>query len=76
MVPPLPRTEKEFDAGSKYHVVGGVPYIRYFVSFIVQFQFHEALCTVAGQYDPAQPDLKPLHKCDIHGSTEAGNLLG
>lgn len=49
---------------------------RYFVSFIIQFQFHEALCIKAGQYDPQYPKEKPLHQCDIYQSTEAGNLLG
>ncbi|KAK7076475.1 hypothetical protein SK128_016578 [Halocaridina rubra] len=29
----------------------------------------------AGQYDPLDPS-KPLHKCDIYQSTEAGNALG
>jgi cytosine/uracil/thiamine/allantoin permease len=48
---------------------------RYFVSFIIQFQFHRALCEKAGQFDPKDPE-KPLHECDIYRSTEAGNLLG
>lgn len=42
---------------------------RYFVSFVIQFQFHKALCEAAGQ--PA-----PLHNCDIYQSKEAGKLLG
>lgn len=45
---------------------------RYFVSFIIQFQFHRALCEKAGEYDAT----KPLHECDIHGSSVAGNALG
>jgi hypothetical protein len=48
---------------------------RYFVSFVIQFQFHRALCEKAGQFDPNDPE-KPLHECDIYRSTEAGNLLG
>jgi hypothetical protein len=47
---------------------------RYFVSFVIQFQFHRALCEKAGQFDPNDPK-KPLHECDIYRSTEAGNLL-
>jgi len=74
--PPLDRVEMDFDAGAKYHVIADVPYIRYFVSFIIQFQFHKALCIKAGQYDPKQPSSKPLHQCDIYQSTEAGNLMG
>jgi len=73
--PPVQRSERDFDPGAKYHIPSNVPYIRYFVSFIVQFQFHKALCMKAGQYDPLDP-TKPLHKCDIYQSAEAGNALG
>ncbi|XP_008198828.3 angiotensin-converting enzyme-like [Tribolium castaneum] len=72
--PPLNRSEGDFDPAAKYHIVASVPYIRYFVSFVVQFQFHKALCEKAGQYDPNDPS-KPLHECDIYQSTEAGNAL-
>lgn len=41
---------------------------RYFISFIIQFQFHEALCRAAGH-------TGPLYKCDIYQSKEAGKLL-
>uniref|UniRef100_A0A1B6C745 Angiotensin-converting enzyme n=1 Tax=Clastoptera arizonana TaxID=38151 RepID=A0A1B6C745_9HEMI len=74
--PPVNRLEKDFDPGCKYHTIADVPYIRYFVSFVIQFQFHRALCIKAGQYDPANPTRQPLHECDIYQSTEAGNLLG
>ncbi|XP_054280631.1 angiotensin-converting enzyme-like isoform X2 [Macrosteles quadrilineatus] len=76
IVPPVDRKERDFDAGAKYHVIADVPYIRYFVSFIIQFQFHKALCIKAGQYNPKDPASKPLHQCDIYQSTEAGNLMG
>jgi len=66
--PPIKRSEKDFDAGAKYHISAGVEYIRYFVSFIIQFQFHKALCA------KAQPGV-PLYKCDIDGNKEAGNKL-
>ncbi|KAK9502105.1 hypothetical protein O3M35_012698 [Rhynocoris fuscipes] len=74
--PPVDRSEDDFDAGAKYHVVADVPYIRYFVSFIIQFQFHRALCEKAGEFDPKNPTLKPLHQCDIYKSKEAGEVLG
>jgi len=73
--PPVDRTEEDFDPGAKFHVTASVPYIRYFVSFVIQFQFHRALCEKAGQFDPNDPK-KPLHECDIYRSTAAGNLLG
>jgi len=66
--PPEARTEKQFDPGAKYHVAGNVPYIRYFLAHILQFQFHRALCKIAGHKGP-------LHTCSIYGSKEAGKKL-
>uniref|UniRef100_A0A8D8VR32 Angiotensin-converting enzyme n=2 Tax=Cacopsylla melanoneura TaxID=428564 RepID=A0A8D8VR32_9HEMI len=73
--PPMDRSEDDFDPGSKYHVSSNVEYLRYFVSYISQFQFHKALCTEAGQFDPKDPERMPLHECDIYGSKKAGNLF-
>lgn len=72
---PEHRSEEDFDPAAKYHIIADVEYLRYFVSFVVQFQFHEALCIEAGQYDPKNPNSKPLHDCDILQSAKAGNLL-
>jgi len=72
--PPTPRGEEFFDPGAKYHVPADVPYIRYFVSHILQFQFHRAVCRAADQYDPNDV-TKPLHKCDIDGNEAAGRLI-
>ncbi|XP_025834025.1 angiotensin-converting enzyme [Agrilus planipennis] len=72
--PPTNRSEEDFDPAAKYHIVANVPYIRYFVSFIIQFQFHRALCEKADQYDPNDP-TKKLHECDIYQSAAAGNAL-
>ncbi|XP_076440449.1 angiotensin-converting enzyme-like [Babylonia areolata] len=66
--PPVKRTEDDFDPGAKYHIPSNTPYIRYFVSFVIQFQFHKALCEAAGHQGP-------LHTCDIYNSTEAGDKL-
>ena len=35
-----------FDPGAKYHVPGNVPYTRYFLAHIYQFQFHRAACEI------------------------------
>ncbi|KAI5646416.1 angiotensin-converting enzyme domain-containing protein [Phthorimaea operculella] len=72
--PPVNRTEEDFDAAAKYHVSADVEYARYYVSFIVQFQFHRALCQLAGEYDPNDP-TKKLVDCDIYQSVDAGNAL-
>ncbi|ESO94198.1 hypothetical protein LOTGIDRAFT_161404 [Lottia gigantea] len=66
--PPEDRTEDDFDPGAKFHIPGNTPYIRYFVSFVIQFQFHKSLCQAAGQN-------VPLHQCDIYQSTAAGQKL-
>src|SRR5271157_2542379 len=36
------RGEEDFDPGAKYHVAANVPYMRYFLADILQFQFHRA----------------------------------
>lgn len=68
LCPPVPRSQGDFDPGAKFHIPANVPYIRYFVGFLIQFQFHEALCRAAGHQGP-------LHECDIYQSKEAGKLL-
>ncbi|NXY09069.1 ACE enzyme, partial [Pteruthius melanotis] len=69
LCPPALRSEDDFDPGAKFHIPANVPYIRYFVSFVIQFQFHQALCVAAGHKGP-------LHTCDIYQSQEAGKILG
>ncbi|KAF6092032.1 angiotensin I converting enzyme [Phyllostomus discolor] len=68
LCPPVARSQGDFDPGAKFHISSNVPYIRYFVGFIIQFQFHEALCQAAGHKGP-------LHQCDIYQSKEAGKRL-
>jgi peptidyl-dipeptidase A len=65
---PLPRTEGDFDPGAKYHVPANTPYTRYFLAYILQFQFHRALCREAGF-------TGPLHRCSIYGNRAAGAKL-
>src|SRR5206468_12184740 len=48
IAPPVARSESDFDPGAKYHVPAGVPYTRYFLADILQFQFHRALTKTAG----------------------------
>lgn len=62
---PVARTEEDFDPGAKYHIPGNTPYTRYFLSFVLQFQFQKALCDAAGFKGP-------LNECDIYGNKEAG----
>ncbi|PSN37551.1 Angiotensin-converting enzyme [Blattella germanica] len=80
VIPPVTRTEKDFDPAAKYHIPADMPYMRvflpiddtfyrYFVSLVLQFQLHQALCEAAGHFGP-------LHTCTIYRSREAGRLLG
>jgi peptidyl-dipeptidase A len=68
VAPPMARTEAHFDPGAKYHVPANVPYTRYFLAHILQFQFHRALSEAAGC-------TGPLHRCSIYGNEEAGRRL-
>lgn len=72
--PPVLRTEKDLDAAASNQVIVDTEYIRNYVSTVLQFQFHKALCLKAGQYDPLDP-AKPLHKCDVYQSVAAGDTL-
>ncbi|HVG08842.1 MAG TPA: M2 family metallopeptidase [Thermoanaerobaculia bacterium] len=65
---PVARSEKDFDAGAKYHVPGNTPYTRYFLAAILQYQLHRGLCQAAG-------NKGPLHRCSIYGNAEAGKRL-
>lgn len=65
VVPPVERPAEAFDPGAKYHIPANTPYLRYFLSFIMQFQFHQAACEIA-EWDG------PLHRCSIHGNEEVG----
>ncbi|HEX4439381.1 MAG TPA: M2 family metallopeptidase [Thermoanaerobaculia bacterium] len=65
---PAVRTEEDFDPGAKYHVPANVPYTRYFLADILQFQFHRALAKTAGC-------TSPLHRCSIYGNKAAGDRL-
>jgi peptidyl-dipeptidase A len=68
VAPPIERTEADFDPGAKFHIPANVPYARYFLSYVLQFQFHRALCRVAGY-------TGPLHRCSIYGNRAAGEKL-
>jgi peptidyl-dipeptidase A len=68
VAPPVARSEQDFDPGAKYHVPANVPYMRYFLAHILQFQFHRALARAAGCKEP-------LNRCSIYGSREAGRRL-
>jgi peptidyl-dipeptidase A len=68
VAPPVARSEADFDAAAKYHVAANVPYMRYFLADILQFQFHRALSQAAGC-------TGPLNRCSVFGNKTAGARL-
>jgi peptidyl-dipeptidase A len=65
---PVERTADAFDPGGKYHIPGNVPYMRYFLARLLQYQFYKAACDAAGWKGP-------LHRCSFFGSKEVGARL-
>lgn len=69
IAPPVARSERDFDPGSKAHIPGNTPYSRYFLARILQFQFYRALCREAGFQGPL------LYRCSFYGNKAAGAKL-
>jgi len=65
---PVIRDRENFDPGAKFHVAANIPYSRYFLSAIIQFQLHAALCR-------SKQHVATPHTCDIYGSLAAGRRL-
>ena len=68
IIPPVARSEADFDPGAKFHIPGNTPYMRYFLARILQFQFYKAACEQAGW-------TGPLHRCSFYGNKEVGARL-
>jgi peptidyl-dipeptidase A len=68
ITPPVERPADAFDPGAKYHIPASVPYMRYFLARILQFQFYKAACDEAGW-------TGPLHRCSFYGNKQVGERL-
>lgn len=68
VAPPVERTEADFDPGAKNHIPTNVPYARYFLARVYQFQFYKAMCDASGYNGP-------LNRCSFYGSKAAGDKL-
>ncbi|PSN55087.1 Angiotensin-converting enzyme, partial [Blattella germanica] len=77
VMPPIPRSHKDFDPAAKFHIPDNTPYIRYFLSEIIQVQMFKGMCEAAiyGRVDSTRALPMPLHQCDIYGSKQAGRRL-
>jgi peptidyl-dipeptidase A len=68
IVPPVPRSEADFDPGAKFHIPANTSYERYFIARVLQFQFYKAACDISGWKGP-------LHRCSFYGNKEVGQRL-
>jgi peptidyl-dipeptidase A len=68
IVPPVDRPGTAFDPGAKFHIPAVVPYTRYFLARVLQFQFFEAACRTSGW-------TGPLHRCSFYGNKAVGQKL-
>ena len=65
VVPPGPRPANAFDPGAKNHIATSVPYARYFLARIYEYQFYRAACRQAGWKGP-------LNRCSVYGNKAVG----
>lgn len=65
IIPPVARNETDFDPGAKMHIASSVPYARYFLARLYQFQFYQAACNQIGWKGP-------LHRCTFYNRPEVG----
>jgi peptidyl-dipeptidase A len=68
IVPPVARSESDFDPGAKFHIPGNTSYERYFIARVLQFQFYKSACEMSGWKGP-------LHRCSFYGNKEVGQRL-
>lgn len=68
IVPPVERPANAFDPGAKYHIPATVPYMRYFLARILQFQFFKSACEQSGW-------TGPLYRCSFYGNKKVGRKL-
>ncbi|MCL6730358.1 M2 family metallopeptidase [Sphingomonas hankyongi] len=68
IVPPVARSEADFDPGAKFHIPGNTPYARYLLARVLQFQFYKAACDMSGWQGP-------LHRCSFYGNKQVGQRL-
>jgi peptidyl-dipeptidase A len=68
ITPPVVRDETNFDPGAKNHIATSVPYMRYFLARVLQFQFYKAACDISGWKGP-------LHRCSFYGNKQVGARL-
>ncbi|XP_041477189.1 angiotensin-converting enzyme-like [Lytechinus variegatus] len=68
IVPPLERTEADFDPGAELNIISDNSYAKHFLGQIMKFQFIKSLCQAAGHTGPIQD-------CNLYGNRVAGQLI-
>ncbi|XP_063862222.1 angiotensin-converting enzyme-like [Scylla paramamosain] len=71
VAPPAPRPALGFDPAGKYHVAENIPYVRYLVAVVAQYQVHRGLCEAA----LGRPLPIPPHECPAAAIRTAVPLL-
>jgi peptidyl-dipeptidase A len=51
------------------HIASNIPYTRYFLADVYEFQFYRAACRLAGWSGP-------VNRCSIYGNKEVGARFG
>ncbi len=68
LMPPGPRPHEAFDPVAKFHVANNIPYARYFLAVIYEFQFYRGACKLAGW-------TGTLNRCNVFGNKLVGARL-
>ncbi|XP_036611538.1 angiotensin-converting enzyme-like [Trichosurus vulpecula] len=80
LCPPVPRSEEDFDPGSKFHIPGNVPYIRDVMKLGFSKPWPEAMKMITGQYNmsakPLMKYFKPLLDWLIAENVRQEEVLG
>uniref|UniRef100_A0A2S2R2E7 Angiotensin-converting enzyme n=1 Tax=Sipha flava TaxID=143950 RepID=A0A2S2R2E7_9HEMI len=66
---------KPFDPSAAYDMLTELPYIRYFLAPVIEFQIFKALCTTCGEYDPKNSKIKHLYECNLRGYKKIGKII-
>ena len=67
-----PRSEADFDPGSKFHVADNTPYMRYFLAHVLQFQFQRARMQPAAGIPKVDSPTPLLGECAPRPNSSAG----
>lgn len=68
IVPPVNRSESDFDPGSEFDIVSDSSTAKHFLGLVMKFQILKSICEASGHTGPIQD-------CNLYGNRVAGNLI-